>query len=357
MSFNLSNYTFYLGNHKGKEVIWISFPKDNTLIADLRKQVKAKWSQSQKCWYVGDLTHYRELFGLEQKSIGKYAFQKINPANQAAFERYREQLTLKAYSPNTIKTYCLEFAQFLYALKSHPAADISEEQLRSYCLYCIQKLKLTENQMHSRLNALKFYYEQVLHRNRFFVDIPRPKKPSSLPKVLSVADVRALFKATENSKHLLMIKLCYGMGLRVSEVVKLKIEHIDSNRMQVLIAAAKGKKDRYVALPESILEELRAYYQEYRPKEYLFEGQYGGQYAVRSVQSVFEHTMRKARINKPVGIHSLRHSYATHLLEYGTDISHIQKLLGHQNIKTTQIYTHVSQTTLKGIKSPLDRIE
>lgn len=357
MSFKPSDYTFYLGIHKEKEVIWISFPKNNDLIASLKKQVKAKWSQSQKCWYVSDLAHYRELFGLEAKSIGKYAFQKIDLANQSAFERFREQLALKGYSPNTVKTYCLEFAQFLYVLKSHPATDISEEQLRSYCLYCIQKLKLSETQMHSRLNALKFYYEQILHRDKFFVDIPRPKKPSLLPRVLSVADVRALFNATKNSKHLLMLKLCYGMGLRVSEVVKLKINHIDNQRMQVLIAAAKGKKDRYVALPESIREELRTYYLEYHPKEYLFEGQYGGQYAIRSVQAVFEHAMRKARINKPVGIHCLRHSYATHLLEYGTDISHIQKLLGHQNIKTTQIYTHVSQNTLTGVKSPLDRLK
>ncbi|TAN13339.1 MAG: integrase [Chitinophagaceae bacterium] len=356
MDFNAAAYTSYLGEHKGQEVIWVSFPKNDNLISALKRKVKARWSQSQKCWYVADVAHYRELFGLEQKSIGKFAFQKIHPVNQPAFERFRGQLALKAYSRNTIKTYCMEFAQFLYILKSHRVENITADQLRSYCLYCIQKLKLTENQMHSRLNALKFYFEQVLRREKFFFDIPRPKKPSSLPKVWSTTDIVKLFKATDNLKHLLMLKLCYGMGLRVSEVVRLKVEHIDSKRMQVLIAAAKGKKDRYVTLPESILKDLRSYYLQYHPKDYLLGGQYGGQYAIRSVQAVFEQAMKNAGIHKSVGIHSLRHSYATHLLEYGTDISLIQKLLGHHDIKTTQIYTHVSQRDLAKVKSPLDRI-
>jgi len=151
-----------------------------------------------------------------------------------------------------------------------------------------------------------------------------------------------------------MLKLCYGMGLRVSEIVNLKIVHIDSGRMVVHIEAAKGKVDRYVALPASVLEELRNYYRAYRPKVYLFEGQYGGQYSIRSVQAVFKNAMRRAKINKSVGIHGLRHSYATHLLECGTDLSFIQKLLGHKDIKTTEIYAKVSNRQLGSVKSPLD---
>jgi site-specific recombinase XerD len=146
------------------------------------------------------------------------------------------------------------------------------------------------------------------------------------------------------------------MGLRVSEIVKLKITHIDSGRMQVHIASAKGKKDRYVNLPESVLNELRNYYIEYKPKEFLFEGQYGGAYSIRSAQAVFKDAMRKARISKPVGIHSLRHSYATHLLEHGTDISFIQKLLGHKDVSTTLIYAKVGNKSLAKVISPLDRL-
>lgn len=355
-NFNPLQYRFSLGSHRDKDVIWIIFPYDNKLISHLRQHTAARWSASKKCWYTPDNSHYRSLFGLPEKSIGKNALAKIHPVNQPAFEEYRNQLILKAYSPNTIRTYCLEFAQLLYVLKNHPVWRLSPEQLKSYCLYCINECKLSENQVHSRLNALKFYFEQVLHREKLFVEIPRPKKPSILPKVLSSADILKLFQVTTNIKHLLMLKLCYGMGLRVSEIVHLKIEHIDSKRMQVLIAAAKGKKDRYVTLPDSILPELRNYYKLYQPKNFLFEGQYGGKYAIRSAQSVFKTAMNKARINKPIGIHSLRHSYATHLLEYGTDITLIQKLLGHNNIKTTQIYTHVGRRDLGRVKSPLDRL-
>jgi site-specific recombinase XerD len=144
------------------------------------------------------------------------------------------------------------------------------------------------------------------------------------------------------------------MGLRVSEIVNLKITDIDSNRMLVHIENAKGKKDRYVTLPLSILDDLRKYYNTYRPKTHLFEGQFGGQYSIRSVQAVFKNAMKKAKINKDVGIHGLRHSYATHLLEKGTDMYFIQKLLGHANIKTTEIYAKVSNRQLSSIKSPLD---
>jgi site-specific recombinase XerD len=146
------------------------------------------------------------------------------------------------------------------------------------------------------------------------------------------------------------------MGLRVSEIVNLKITDIDSGNMQVFIERAKGKKDRYANLPESILEQLRTYYKQYKPTKYLFEGQYGEQYSIRSAQQVFKTAMKKAKINKEVGIHGLRHSFATHLLENGTDIKFIQELLGHNDIKTTLRYTHVSEKSLKKIKSPLDNM-
>jgi site-specific recombinase XerD len=145
------------------------------------------------------------------------------------------------------------------------------------------------------------------------------------------------------------------MGLRVSEIVGLKITDIDSDRMLVRIGNSKGKKDRYTPLSQMIiLDDLRTYYKEYKPKEYLFEGQYGGQYSIRSVQAVFKTAMNKAKINKTIGIHGLRHSYATHLMETGTDMVFIQKLLGHKDIKTTQIYVKVTNKQLSKVKSPLD---
>jgi site-specific recombinase XerD len=350
---------FEPGIHRDKHVILIRFDKDEELIARVKKLKGVRWSHTLKAWYVPDVPEYRNRFGLaeakESEEI-KRIEDKIHPVNREAFERMVDQLKLKSYSANTIKTYRNEFMQLLVVLKSHSVDDCNAEKIRSYMLYCTKTLKLSENSLHSRLNALKFYFEQVLHREKFFYDIPRPKKPSKLPKIINNRDIKKLLDKTENLKHNTMLKLCYGMGLRVSEIVNLKISDIDSKNMQVFIERAKGKKDRYVNLPESILEQLRRYFREEKPKYYLFEGQYGGKYSIRSVQQIFKNSLKKANIIKPVGIHSLRHSFATHLLESGTDIRFIQELLGHSDIKTTLIYTQVSNNSVRKIKSPLDNL-
>ena len=280
----------------------------------------------------------------------------IYEVNKVAALRMVEQLKLMGYSKSTIRTYQYEFEQFLVALKNNFVDNCDAQKLRSYMLYCYEQLKLSENTLHSRINALKFYFEQVLRRDKLFFDIPRPKKHFILPKTIHKYDIKKIFDVTTNLKHNTILKLCYGMGLRLSEIINLKITDIDSKNMQVFVERGKGKKDRYVNLPQSILEQLRTYYKMYRPKEYLFEGQFGGQYSARSVQKVFKDSMKKAGINKNVGIHSLRHSYATHLLEQGTDIRFIQELLGHNNISTTLIYTEVTNKSIKNITSPLDSL-
>ena len=350
---------FELGVHRDKHVILIRFDKDAELIARVKKLKGARWSSTLKAWYVPDVAEYRKRFGLaeakESEEI-KRIEEKIHPVNREAFGRMMDQLKLKSYSANTIKTYRNEFMQLLVVLKSHSVDDCNAEKIRSYMLYCTKTLQLSENSLHSRLNALKFYFEQVLHREKFFYDIPRPKKPSKLPKTINNRDIKRLLDKTENLKHNTMLKLCYGMGLRVSEIVNLKISDIDSKNMQVFIESAKGKKDRYVNLPESILDQLRRYFREEKPNYYLFEGQYGGKYSTRSVQQIFKNALKKANIIKPVGIHSLRHGFATHLLESGTDIRFIQELLGHNDIKTTLIYTQVSNNSVRKIKSPLDNL-
>jgi integrase/recombinase XerD len=305
---------------------------------------------------VPDNNFYRSQFDLEATAANVPNVLRITAINQVQYQRFISTIQLKGYSPNTLRTYCSEFAQFLYILKSHSVLDCNEETIRNYILYCINELKLTENSLHSRINAIKFYFEKVLRRDRMFLEIPRPKKQSKLPKVIAIEDVKRLFSVAVNSKHNTLLKLCYGMGLRVSEIVNLKIADIDSKAMRVFIGRAKGKKDRYVNLPESILGQLRAYYMDYKPKEYLFEGQYGGQYSIRSAQQVFKNALLQAKINKNLGIHSLRHSYATHLLENGTDVRFIQELLGHKDIRTTLLYTNVSDKSIRNIKSPLDLI-
>jgi integrase/recombinase XerD len=197
----------------------------------------------------------------------------------------------------------------------------------------------------------------VLNRERFFFEIPRPKKPLKLPNVLAISQVEKLFSKLENLKHKTMLYLTYSAGLRVSEVVNLRIKDIHSERMVINIKGGKGKKDRMVILSEGILDLLRRYFSVYRPKDWLFEGQYrGSQYSARSLQQVFHRAKDDAKILQDVTFHSLRHSYATHLHESGTDIKLIQELLGHNDLKTTLRYTHVSTRTLTNIQSPFDKL-
>ena len=354
--FDLSAFQFEFGTHNHRDVIWVKFPRNNELVNHLKSFTKPRWSKTQVCWYVFDSNPNRDVFRLDRKILGKTAMQQIHPTNLHALTDLQNEIILRGLSQNTLRSYSSEFAQLLYIIKDFPVENLSAEKLKSYLLYCIKELGLSENYLHSRINAIKFYYEKVLRREKLFLEIPRPKKPELLPKSLNTDEISKIIHITENPKHQIIIKLCYGMGLRVSEIVNLKIEDIDSKTMRVFISKAKGKKDRYVNLPETILPELRNYYREFRPQEFLFEGKEGGMYSVRSVQNIFKTAMKKAGINKTVGIHSLRHSYATHLLEYGTDISLIQKLLGHNQISTTLNYTKVYDKHLRKVASPLDRM-
>lgn len=353
---NLTPYSFSLFEHRDQKVIGLVFEKNPFLINEVKQLVGSRWSKTKKMWYVPDNATYRKLFQLEAQEyiVGKRVFAKIAIENQPELEKLVNQLKLKGYSPSTLSTYAQEFAQFLYFLKEKPVVEATVSDIKAFLIHCITILELKENTLHSRINGIKFYFEQVLYKPRIMLEVPRPKKQLKLPKSLNINEVKTLFEVTQNLKHNTILKLCYGMGLRVSEIINIKLYDIDSKAMRVHIQRAKGKKDRYVNLPESLLEQLRLYYKEYRPKEYLFEGQYGGQYSIRSIQKVFKNALQLAQINKPVGIHSLRHSFATHLLEHGTDVRFIQDLLGHRDIKTTLLYTHVTDLSLQKIQSPLD---
>jgi integrase/recombinase XerD len=237
------------------------------------------------------------------------------------------------------------------------ADGLTADDLRRYFVYCFEKLKLRENTLHSRINAIKFYFEQALKREKIFWEIPRPKKPFLLPKLLSEEEIGRLFRALSNKKHKAILFTAYSAGLRVSEVVNLKIGDIDSGRMQILIQQAKGKKDRYVNLSPVLLDILREYIRMHKPKPglYLFESDYTQTpYPTRTVQQIFSAAKLKAGIRKEVGIHCLRHSFATHVLEKGTDIRYIKEILGHFNIKTTERYLHVAKQKLVNVASPLD---
>ncbi len=238
-----------------------------------------------------------------------------------------------------------------------PALHLPVDRVKDYLQYCHDHLHLSENTIHSRINALKFYYEQVLEKEKFFWTIPRPKKPFILPKVLGEEELRRLFKALTFAKHKAILFTAYSAGLRVSEVVHLQLKHIDRDRMQLFIERSKGKKDRYVGLSPVLLDILDNYYRKTQPRplRYLFEGEHPGtMYHVRTAQKVFGMAKEKAGIAKEVGFHSLRHSFATHLLEKGVDIRYIKDILGHFDIRTTERYLHVRKEKLVNIVSLLD---
>ena len=207
------------------------------------------------------------------------------------------------------------------------------------------------------INSIKFFYEEVLKRPREIYQLPRPQKENKLPAVFDEKEIAAIIKAADNLKHKTMLCLAYAGGLRVSEIVSLKIKDIDSARMVITIRQSKGKKDRIIMLSDKLLEMLRIYYKEYKPKVWMFEGPGKKQYSTRSVQKVLEQIKDKAGIKKEGSIHALRHSFATHLMEGGTDIMSIKELLGHDSLRTTSRYTHVSKKHIANIQSPLDKLD
>lgn len=341
--------------HRNQKVILCKFPYDHKLIKAFRSEFpSAKWSRSFQAWYLPNNNLYRKRLGLKLPELGDNWLPKLYEHNKNEFIKFRNALTQKAFSKNTINTYLSEFAQLLIILKNYPVNELTADRLNSYFLYCIKTLKHSEAQVYSRMNAVKSYFKLVLNREAVFDNIIRPKSKKQLPTVLSKQEVKRIFDTTKNLKHLLILKIAYGMGLRVSEIVNLKIENIDLERKQVHIVSAKGKKDRYVHFPKSLELLFKDYLKSYQPVDYLFNGQFSNQYSIRSAQAVFKNAMKKAGISKTIGIHGLRHSYATHLLESGVDMVFIQKLLGHKNVKTTEIYAQVSNKMLTKVQSPLD---
>ncbi|MCL4538090.1 MAG: site-specific integrase [Bacteroidetes bacterium] len=273
------------------------------------------------------------------------------------FEVLEREMRLRNYSNKTFKSYRSHLREFTkYISPRHPRA-LNEQDVRDYLLHLLEDRKLTAGTVGQVISALRFLYVELYKRPMAIAGIPRPLKVQKLPVILSLEEVRRVFMGLGNGKHRIMLMLVYSAGLRVGEVVRLKPEDIDSDRMMIHIHSGKGKKDRYTLLSEVVLEGLREYWVAYHPEKWLFEGpEKGKPYTVRSAERVFEKAAKKAGITKSVSIHSLRHAFATHLLEQGTDIRFIQELLGHSRVRTTEIYLHVSKKDLGQIRSPIDEM-
>jgi integrase/recombinase XerD len=272
-------------------------------------------------------------------------------------DQMKRDLELKNYSPKTRACYLAAVKSF--ALHFHRSPEkLSEQEIREYLHYLIQEKKASQSLIRQAYSALKFFYETTLKKDWNGFRIPRAKTGKKLPVVLSLQEIQAILSAARNLKHRALLVTIYSAGLRVSEVVHLKVSDIDSQRMVIRVQQGKGEKDRYTLLARRTLEVLRDYWRAYRPEDWLFPGQPAkGFLSVSSVQKIFEKVVHQAGVRKHATVHTLRHSFATHLLEAGTDLYHIQRLLGHTTPKTTAIYLHLSRKDLGGVSSPLDHLE
>ncbi len=275
----------------------------------------------------------------------RYSYNSQNP-----LEKLKQEMRLRMFSPKTIKSYLYYTTFFLNFTRKSPT-NINQDDIRAYLDNFCNK-NVSSSTLNTAYSALKFYFEKILCR-KFFFNLPRAKKDKKLPIVLSKKEILEIINACENIKHKLIIQILYCSGLRVSEVINLKINDIDLNRKSIHIKGAKGKKDRITIISETVLNNIDKYLQEWQPLEYVFESMRGGKLTTRTVQAIVSQNTRKAHIFKNITPHTFRHSFATHLLESGLDIRYIQVLLGHSRLETTQIYTKVATTQFDKIKDLL----
>ncbi|NNT73168.1 site-specific integrase [Flavobacterium sp. IMCC34852] len=338
--------------YKGEVRIGVWFGKDDALIAWIKSFPGVRWSQSNGYWHLPDTENNRKQLGLRTLT-------ELSPNAEGlrSLENFKRWLRSKRYSESTLTVYMDAAKSFLVFFNQKSPSDITNDDVILYNNEYILKNNLSASYQNQVVSAIKLFFTTVQNKKIEIESIHRPKRARVLPNVLSKEEVKQILEAHGNIKHRAMLCLIYSCGLRRKELLTLKLSDIDSKRNIVKIIQAKGKKDRIAPLSPRVLELLRDYYKCYKPKIWLFEGQVKGEpYSEQSLQSIFKQALEKANISKPVTLHWLRHSYATHLLESGTDLRYIQELLGHSRSKTTEIYTHVSTKSLQQIKSPYDNL-
>ena len=260
------------------------------------------------------------------------------------------ELKIRNFSSKTIKAYTYALRQY-FTYKKIDLNKLEQNNIRQY-LYQCEKKNISPQTRNIYLSAIKFYYYNII-KTQAKIQIPNAKKPYKLPTVLSRKEIKQILDVTKNAKHKLILALAYGAGLRVSEVVSLKVKDCDLDELILHIRQSKGQKDRITVIPEKLILDLQNHIAGKNSTDPLFSSERGGKLTTRTLQKTFTRSLKKSQIKKSATFHSLRHSFATHLLENGTDIRYVQELLGHQNIRTTQLYTHVTNPKLKNIKSPL----
>jgi len=347
-------------------LVIVRIPFDTELLTKIKTIKGRRWHHKEEYWTIPEtqdlVDELTELFAPEALDIhpslrpDKFEIKGAEINERKIMDVFEDGLKLKGYSQKTRKAYLGHIKRFLnfYGIKT---PELEETEVRKYLLHLLEEQETSSAYINQAISALKILFKDVFKKPRVTISVPRPKKERKLPDILSQQEIYRLMEAIDNNKHRAIMFLIYSAGLRVGEVVRLKINDIDSERNLIHIRQAKGKKDRYTILSQVALAALNIYIEQYHPENWLFPGAQPGRHLhERSVQKVFDGAWEKAGIKKDVSVHTLRHSFATHLLEAGTDLRYIQELLGHQSSKTTEIYTHVSKRDIGRIQSPLDRI-
>jgi site-specific recombinase XerD len=370
--------------HREKQVLALYF-RYNTDLISICKSLGATYSNSKKMWWIKReeisldrlFNHFRnkawlDIEALKNKPTSSFLEierkdQKkskvitpkliLNSEQKMSLELLKKKLELRKYSESAKKMYTAYFAQFLHFHSNKQPIDITEEEIRDYLLKTVTKNNYSYSTQNQIVNAIKFYYEQVLGLEKKTYWIERPKKEKRLPTVLSREEIVKLIVATNNLKHQVIIGILYSAGLRRGELINLRVRDIDFDRKQLWVRGGKGKKDRQTLLSSRIVIAINRYIKEYKPQYWLIEGMKGKRYTGASIGALVRQNAKRAGILKHVTPHTLRHSFATHMLEQGTDSRYIQQLLGHERLETTAIYEQVSQKRLLELKSPLDTIE
>lgn len=351
--------------HRGENRIRVEMEYDLASIHLLKQIPDARWSKTLNAWHVPYtkeiFKHLKMLFpNLEYTTENVNNHPEDQLRNKEILERtdqFRLWLQYKRYSPSTIKNYLEVLKTFLEFNSPKTPDEVEPDDMVQFVNNYIVKNRMSYSYQNLAVNAAKLFFREIIKSSFDVQKFERPRPEHKLPNVLSKEEVKKILQAHTNVKHRCMLSLIYACGLRRSELLNLMPVHVDSKRGILLIKQSKGKKDRIIPISEKTIRMLREYYKLYLPVKWLFEGQRPGeQYSEKSLESVLKQALSKAKIKKPVTLHWLRHSYATHLLESGTDLRYIQQLLGHINSKTTEIYTHVSTQSLQKIKSPFDDI-
>jgi integrase/recombinase XerD len=333
-------------NRKENTII-IEHPHNSDLYYRIKDLPGTKRNFIKNYWEIKYFSKFLERFKL------KFPEFKIEVNNNYYLFELERELKIQQYSEQTIKNYLLYNLRLLDHSKKTPD-QITNYEIRNYLYYMVKQKNINNSILNLVISSLKFFYGIVLKKD-FIYEIIRPISKKSLPIVLNKVEISKIIKSIRNIKHKTLITLIYSSGLRVSEAAKMKISDIDFSRKMIHITSGKGNKDRYTILSEKIISLLYNYKLKYKPEFWLFEGQYKENHiTVRTIQKIFSDICKKINIQKKATVHTLRHSFATHLLDKGIDIKHIQELLGHKSTKTTEIYTHVTLNKLSNIKSPLD---